>query len=238
MKTQHFPHMTVLPGKLPLALLVAQACCLPALATPADSKSGGEQTLAPVVVYAMPGGNNAGGSSKGRNTNLMPGGNFYDNDDYKNTDYSLSTGFAKSIDGGVRQDIDYGLKLRYGTSDFDSENITPTTRTKGSYFAVEKSKRFQGEIRAADRISFGTSGISVTPSVSLTHARISHDGKLPDYHKTAPSGGLRLEYQPNDNHLISADYHRATRIPRLHRTGQHPLQQPRLPVETGNRRRL
>lgn len=178
------------------------------------------------------------GSSKGRNTNLMPGGNFYDNDDYKNTDYSLSTGFAKSIDGGVRQDIDYGLKLRYGTSDFDSENITPTTRTKGSYFAVEKSKRFQGEIRAADRISFGTSGISVTPSVSLTHARISHDGKLPDYHKTAPSGGLRLEYQPNDNHLISADYHRATRIPRLHRTGQHPLQQPRLPVETGNRRRL
>lgn len=42
--------MTVLPGKLPLALLVAQACCLPALAAPADSKSGGEQTLAPVVV--------------------------------------------------------------------------------------------------------------------------------------------------------------------------------------------
>ena len=57
MKTQRFPHdSTVLPGKLPLALLVAQACCLPALAAPADSKSGGEQTLAPVVVYAMPGG--------------------------------------------------------------------------------------------------------------------------------------------------------------------------------------
>lgn len=113
----------------------------------------------------------------------------------------------------MRQGIDYGLKLRYGTSDFGSENITPTARTKGSYFAVEKSKRFQGEIRAADRISFGTSGISVTPSISLTHARISHDGKLPDYNKTAPGGGLRLEYQPNDNHLISADYHRATRIP-------------------------
>ena len=64
MKTQRFPHdSTVLPGKLPLALLVAQACCLPALAAPADNKSGGEQTLAPVVVYAMPGGNNAGGSS-------------------------------------------------------------------------------------------------------------------------------------------------------------------------------
>lgn len=53
--------MTVLPGKLPLALLVAQACCLPAIAAPADPAP--SQTLAPVVVYAMPGGNNAGGSS-------------------------------------------------------------------------------------------------------------------------------------------------------------------------------
>ena len=175
-------------------------------------------------------------SSKGRNVNLMPSGNFYDNDDYNIRDFSLKTGFAKVIEGGVRQDIDYGVTLRYGTSEFGSENITPTHRTKGSYFAAEKSERLQGEVRVADRFSFGDSGFSLTPSVSLTHARISHDGQLPDYHKTAPGGGLRLEYQPNDHHLISADYYRATRMPGFIELGSPKFSSPdyRLKPETAD----
>lgn len=165
-------------------------------------------------------------SSKGRNTNLMASGNFYDNDDYKVSDYTLNTDFAKTFDGNIRQDIDYGFKLRYGTSDFGSENITPEHRTKGSYFAAEKSKRFQGEVRVADRLSFGSSGFSVTPSLNLTHTRVSHDGKLRNYSKTAPGGGLRFEYQPNDNHLISADYHRATRMPGFIELGSPKFSRP------------
>lgn len=38
-------------------------------------------------------------SSKGRNTNLIPSANFYDHDDYRTRQYTLKTGFEKSLGG-------------------------------------------------------------------------------------------------------------------------------------------
>ena len=109
-------------------------------------------------------------SSKGRNINLMPSGNFYDHDDYRTRQYTLKTGFEKSLGGAVRHDLDYSLKLQYGTADFGSETITPVSRRRGDYFTVAKSRQWQGSAQIADRISFADNRYALPPPAAIRPA--------------------------------------------------------------------
>lgn len=148
-----------------------------------------------------------------------------DNNDFTVKAYALKADFDKTLgghatQGGLQHDLRYGLKLQHGELEMTTVGIGSDGVAKARSF-FPKNKQWQAQLHVANRMQWGLSGFSLTPSLSLTHIRIDPSmpaGVAPQpgtqaYRKTAPGAGLLLEWQPNEQHLLSASYQRATRMP-------------------------
>ena len=143
-----------------------------------------------------------------------------DNNEFDINTYTLRGDFSKTLGDsqGISHTLQYGGKLQYSEANQTSQNITATATRNSVYFP--KNEQWQGTIHAADHIRFADSGFSLEPSLNLTHIRITPkvEGATPvegtrKYSKTALGGGLRGEWQINENHQLSAAYNHATRMP-------------------------
>ncbi|HII3851183.1 TPA: TonB-dependent receptor domain-containing protein [Pasteurella multocida] len=93
------------------------------------------------------------------------------------------------------------------------------TRTS-AFFPTQQ--QWQSKFHLSDRISFGKSGLSLTPSIHLTQIRIKpktenvskkNREQLFTYKDTAIGYGLRVDYALNEANLLSLNYQHATRLP-------------------------
>ena len=142
----------------------------------------------------------------------------HDNNDFKINTFTFKSTADKTLGTHIVHDLNYGLKLQYSEADLKSQTINARgIRDRQSF---PKSEQWQTTLHIADRIHFGQSGVSLTPSLNATH--ISVDPKIDasraapgtkKYSKTALGGGLQLDWDINEQHRITASYHRATRMP-------------------------
>ncbi|MDO4724731.1 MAG: TonB-dependent receptor [Comamonadaceae bacterium] len=141
---------------------------------------------------------------------------------FKTSAYTLKADFDKAIapaGASLRQDWSYGFKLQHSQADLDLVRTTGGTSRNPTYFP--RNKQWQASVHAANRLSFGDSGVALTPSAKVSHIRIdpSFDaGATPiegtrKYSTTAAGGGLLLDWALHSNHLLSANFHSGTRLP-------------------------
>ncbi|MGC6376991.1 TonB-dependent receptor domain-containing protein [Bisgaard Taxon 45] len=145
-------------------------------------------------------------------------------DGFKTKSMTLKTEFNKSLGQYIVHELHYGLKLQY--SQMQALRQTQSLNQQGSqnrtlaFFPTQQ--QWQGKIHLSDRISFGKSGLSLTPSVHLTQIRIKpkaenvskkNSEQLFTYKDTAIGYGLRIDYAFNDVNLFSLNYQHATRLP-------------------------
>ncbi|MDO4777901.1 MAG: TonB-dependent hemoglobin/transferrin/lactoferrin family receptor [Cardiobacteriaceae bacterium] len=157
--------------------------------------------------------------SEGRNTShsMLKGAKSvsHDNNDFKVNTITLKADAEKTLGS---HELHYGFKLQYSDADLKSQRIGAQGVRNNQFFP--KSEQWQTTLHAADRIRFGQSGVSLTPSLDISH--ISVDPQIDanraapgtkKYSKTALGGGLRLDWDINDQHQLSAAYTHATRLP-------------------------
>lgn len=147
----------------------------------------------------------------------------HDNNYFNIRSVSLRSDFDKTLspasESSIGHTLHYGLRLAHSEFDQGAVRISARGVNERNYFP--KNKQWQAMLHVADRIQFRTSGVSVVPSLNLIH--ISVDPKLPagttpapgtrKYSKTSLGGGLRLEWQLNPQHLLSASLQHAVRMP-------------------------
>ena len=147
----------------------------------------------------------------------------HDDNYFKVTLHTLKADFDKTLgnaaQGGWQHDLRYGLRVQRGTLKQASLRYNATTSREHNFFPEDHQTITAAHL--SDRIQFGASGISLTPSINATH--ISTKPKLPanvkpqpgtsTYSKTSLGGGLLLEWQPSDSQLLAASYTRSTRLP-------------------------
>ncbi|WP_424409105.1 TonB-dependent receptor domain-containing protein [Pasteurella sp. PK-2025] len=145
-------------------------------------------------------------------------------DGFKARTFAIKTEFNKSLGQDVVHELSYGLKWQHSqTQALRQDQLSTAQKTQSITRAFfPKQKQWQTKIHLSDRINFGKSGFSVTPSVHLTHIKIKPEtdnmtpkeiSSLFTYKKTAVGYGLRLDYALQDTHLFSLSYQRATRLP-------------------------
>ncbi|AUK37034.1 TonB-dependent receptor domain-containing protein [Pasteurella multocida] len=145
-------------------------------------------------------------------------------DGFKTKTISLKTEFNKSLGQHVVHELHYGLKLQY--SQMQALRQTQSLNEQGSntrtsaFFPTQQ--QWQSKFHLSDRISFGKSGLSLTPSIHLTQIRIKpktenvskkNREQLFTYKDTAIGYGLRVDYALNEANLLSLNYQHATRLP-------------------------
>lgn len=146
-----------------------------------------------------------------------------DNNHFKINSYGLRADFDKVLGQAsasqIGHTLHYGLKLQHSDASQGAVRGSAGRTREISFFP--RNKQWQTQLHVADRMQLYASGVSVTPSLNLT--RISTTPHLPSgqnpvpgtqkFSKSAAGGGLRLEWQASDQHLLSASYQRATRMP-------------------------
>ncbi|WP_262508886.1 TonB-dependent receptor domain-containing protein [Ursidibacter maritimus] len=137
-------------------------------------------------------------------------------DDFKTTMLNFKMDLNKSVGELIVNDFNYGLNLQ------QSKVQSLRYRQEKTLAFFPTQKQMQAKLYLSDRVSFGTSGISLTPSVHLTHIKIKPKKEnlteqkvqeLFNYSRTALGYGLRADYSVNQAQLLSLNYHHATRLP-------------------------
>ncbi|MDO4705179.1 MAG: TonB-dependent receptor [Comamonadaceae bacterium] len=144
-----------------------------------------------------------------------------DNNYFETSAYTLKADFDKAIapaGANLRQEWSYGFKLQHSEAELDLHRTTGTRTSNPTYFP--RNKQWQASLHAANRLSFGDSGFSLTPSAKVAHIRIDpalDKGKPVEgtqkYNQTTAGGGLSLDWRLHENHLLSASLQRGTRLP-------------------------
>lgn len=145
-------------------------------------------------------------------------------DYFKSSMVTLKTDFNKSLGEDILHELNYGLKLQHSQLQSVATTRTATQQSVNNriraYFP--KQKQWQAKVHLADKITFGKSGLSLTPSVHLTHIKVKpgteniSSQKAPslfNYSRNAFGYGLRLDYLVNEANLVSLNYQHATRLP-------------------------
>lgn len=147
-------------------------------------------------------------------TTTFPG-----NNDLDIKSYSLKTDFYKTLGqmaarGGVQHDVHYGLNLA-----LTDNHLSYVWQVENPQFPRQKQTQWVAHV--SDRIQLGSSGLAITPSLNVTrvHSWPKATREWPSvekqspFRKTSAGGGLLLEWQPAEEHLLTAQYGRAVRMP-------------------------
>lgn len=138
---------------------------------------------------------------------------------------ALRGDFEKQLGSeAMRHHLRYGMRLQHTVSDMDdrsttTSNLAPTRDTEREFFP--RNSQWQLRLDVSDRITFGNSGWSLTPSVNVTHLRVNPtvevlssavQGTQP-YRKTAWGAGMQAQWRINPTHTVQIGLSHATRLP-------------------------
>lgn len=148
-----------------------------------------------------------------------------DDNNFKIHNLAFRADFDKSLQAGnTRHDLSYGLRLQRSVSELGIMRVRPNIRKGGvnssqlEYFP--ETTRTMARLHFADRMSFGDSGFSITPSIHVnyisTDPKTQHKQAIEGTKKvsdTSLGGGLRFDYLINQANLLSLDLHHTARLP-------------------------